>query len=316
MILFAALTFLAFMFFTVAYVLSQALLGHWCGVAVTQVAFGYDLFGRCLVRWRGRRWEYRIGWLPTGGYTKFKSMEDDPGFDDRGFDDPGIETQSKSTSLTTNRSATFVIHDESSAGGCTLEQATTPVKLALVLIGPFIQFLFAFLLMVVPVWQRAPQLEFSPSQEANQLVPSGAPGLRVSERVATISGQCDLIANVSVEALKRFALFQPLTGWGGYLAWLVTGGSAGAKTVYIWMTFVGLTSAMLGAFNLMPLGGLNGGHVVRFLLEPIFRVQRVEKWFMRFTFYSVLYLLVVMFRLFYADLQWLVGHFAFSSVSV
>ncbi len=61
-------------------------LGHFltaraCGVAVDQFSIG---FGRPIVRWRDRTGvEWRIGWLPLGGYVKFAGDENEAGVPDQ-----------------------------------------------------------------------------------------------------------------------------------------------------------------------------------------------------------------------------------------
>lgn len=287
MILFALLTFLAFMLITFLYVLCQAIVGHWCGVGVTHVVVGYEAFGNSLLTWRGRYWEYRIGWLPFGGYTKFKNQMDDELFGDQA------------------RSANqpfFSIEDRPAGGS--LQAASLPVKLVLVMVGPFLQILVAALLMSLAVGAQSRQLEYEPTIESNRLAPSGIPGLRMSEQAATLAGQWNLFLAVSLETMKHYT-YRPLDGWSGFCGWMITGGSVGAESVFGWLTFVGLISAMFGAFNLIPLGGLNGGHILRFLLQPIFGEARIDKWFVPFTICSALLLMLLLCRFLYADIPWM-----------
>ena len=50
------------------------LVARWCGVSVDRFSIG---FGRALVSWRGKSgMEWRIGWIPLGGYVKFSGDED------------------------------------------------------------------------------------------------------------------------------------------------------------------------------------------------------------------------------------------------
>src|SRR5438034_11642340 len=45
------------------------LVARWCGVAVDRFSIG---FGRPIVSWRSRSGtEWRIGWIPLGGYVRF-----------------------------------------------------------------------------------------------------------------------------------------------------------------------------------------------------------------------------------------------------
>jgi regulator of sigma E protease len=53
--------------------LGHFLVARWCGVAVDRFAIG---FGRSLLKWTDRSGvEWRIGWLPLGGYVKFSGDE-------------------------------------------------------------------------------------------------------------------------------------------------------------------------------------------------------------------------------------------------
>ena len=49
------------------------IVARWCGVAVDRFSIG---FGRALVSWRDKSgMEWRIGWIPLGGYVKFSGDE-------------------------------------------------------------------------------------------------------------------------------------------------------------------------------------------------------------------------------------------------
>ena len=54
--------------------LGHFLVARWCGVACDRFSIG---FGRALVSWRDKRgMEWRIGWIPMGGYVRFSGDED------------------------------------------------------------------------------------------------------------------------------------------------------------------------------------------------------------------------------------------------
>lgn len=76
LVLFTALTFAALKLQTFIYAMSQTLLGRWLGIRVVRVTIGLDLFGKYMTVWQGRHWEWRIGLLPFGSSTKFKSADD------------------------------------------------------------------------------------------------------------------------------------------------------------------------------------------------------------------------------------------------
>jgi regulator of sigma E protease len=49
------------------------LVARWCGVAVDRFSLG---FGQAIVSWRGKNgMEWRIGWIPLGGYVRFSGDE-------------------------------------------------------------------------------------------------------------------------------------------------------------------------------------------------------------------------------------------------
>ena len=54
--------------------LGHLLVARWCGVACDRFSIG---FGRSLLSWRDRSgMEWRIGWIPFGGYVRFSGDED------------------------------------------------------------------------------------------------------------------------------------------------------------------------------------------------------------------------------------------------
>lgn len=291
MILFALLTFCAVGFLNFVYVYVQALLAHRYGIGVKRVSVGFEIFDKYLLSWRGRHWDWRIGWLPIGGYTTFKLANEQLNEDD--FSAPQSQSPDETAA------------DVRSGQRC-FEAASTPLKLGLALIAPLTQLCLAIVLLSIPVWQGASQLQFEPTIQTNQLAASALPGLRVGEQTASWSGQMELVSNIGVQAFKRYVLFQPLSGWGGYCGWMVTGGSAGAVSLSHWLTFVGMIAALYSLFNLMPLGGLNGGHVLRFLIEPAMNRGLFEKWFLRYLVVSIVFLIVVFIRMMYADVPWLI----------
>jgi regulator of sigma E protease len=73
-----ALTWIVPFLFVLTLVVTVHEFGHFlaargCGVAIDQFSIG---FGRALVRWRDRSGvEWRIGWLPLGGYVRFSGDE-------------------------------------------------------------------------------------------------------------------------------------------------------------------------------------------------------------------------------------------------
>jgi regulator of sigma E protease len=74
----AALTWILPFLFVLTFVVTVHELGHFlmakaCGVAIERFSIG---FGRAIVRWRDKAGvEWRIGWMPLGGYVKFAGDE-------------------------------------------------------------------------------------------------------------------------------------------------------------------------------------------------------------------------------------------------
>lgn len=71
----AALTYILPFLFVLTIVVTIHELGHfltakWCGVAIDRFSIG---FGRAIAAWRDKSGvEWRIGWMPLGGYVRFK----------------------------------------------------------------------------------------------------------------------------------------------------------------------------------------------------------------------------------------------------
>ncbi|HYD45940.1 MAG TPA: RIP metalloprotease [Phenylobacterium sp.] len=71
----AALTYILPFLFVLTIVVTIHEFGHfltakWCGVAIDRFSIG---FGRAIASWRDRSGvEWRIGWMPLGGYVRFK----------------------------------------------------------------------------------------------------------------------------------------------------------------------------------------------------------------------------------------------------
>jgi membrane-associated protease RseP (regulator of RpoE activity) len=97
-----------------------------------------------------------------------------------------------------------------------------------------------------------------------------------------------------------------LNGWGGIYSWLVTGGAAGSHSSEVWYSVIGLIALLNGIFNLLPLAGLNGSHVVVVALEAIFERQAAEIWFLRYALLTYPLVLSVLIRMLYADVMWIV----------
>lgn len=287
-VIFTILTLTAFLLLTVAYVLSHALLGRWFGVCVVRVAVGHDVFGKCLFEWQGRHWTWRVGLLPIGGYVKFKNIEDENAEGDlSATDGKNVDTN---TELPPD----------------SFEAAGKIQRLGVMFIGPLVHILLGIILLAVPILQESGQLNYAPAQ-ANPLSPSAIPGLVATQDAASWSRNWDLCSNVGLQFVQRFLLFQPLDGWGGFCGWMVTGGAAGAYSVSLWLTYVGLIAVLNGCLNLLPLGGLSGSHVVWVLLESLYEQDKARNIFTVYSLISVLFLFATCcIRVIYADVIWII----------
>ncbi|MBR9801275.1 hypothetical protein GYB59_06070 [bacterium] len=289
--LFTALSFAAFLLLILVFELSHAMLGRWLGIRVIRVSIGYDPFDKYLIAWQGRHWEWRIGILPFGGYTKFRGAEDEPVDVDEFRDDeditPGLDCRPSPPT------------DSFQAAG-------RLARIGVILAGPLSQIVLAIILLAVPVTQRTEQLQYAPRQ-IGQLEPSAVPGLQITQNAATWEGQWELCSDITTQAIRRYVLFQPLDGWGGFCGWLITGGAAGARSISMWLSFIGLIALLNGVFNLLPFGGLNGSHVIRVLLEMVVDADVAERSYTRYTILTILFLFAVQIRIIYADVIWILG---------
>lgn len=140
------------------------IVGRWCGVKADAFSIG---FGRKIVGWTDRRGtEWKIGWLPLGGYVQFAGDRDAVSQPDAGWQNlPDAE-----------RSHTF---------------PAQPVwkRALIVLAGPLTNFLFAILIfaafnMTYGVPTTPPVIsEVQPKSAADEA------GLRSGDRIAAINGQ-------------------------------------------------------------------------------------------------------------------------------
>ena len=82
-----ALTYIIPFLFVLTLVVTVHELGHfltakWCGVAIDRFSIG---FGRAIAHWRDRSGvEWRIGWLPLGGYVRFSGDDNAASVPDSG----------------------------------------------------------------------------------------------------------------------------------------------------------------------------------------------------------------------------------------
>ena len=140
------------------------IVGRWCGVKVDAFSIG---FGRKIVGWTDKRGtEWKIGWLPLGGYVQFAGDRD-------AVSQPDAEWQNLPPA---ERSHTF---------------PAQPVwkRAAIVLAGPLTNFLFA--IAIFAAFNMAYGVPATPpvigGVEAGSA--ADAAGLKAGDRIARINGQ-------------------------------------------------------------------------------------------------------------------------------
>lgn len=142
---------------------------------------------------------------------------------------------------------------------------------------------------------------------AIRVEPSGVPDLSLTNRPATFQSQIDLCGNTFVEFFLRLFTLQSLEGWGGILSCFVTCGAAANASVGAWMSCFGTLCVFLGIQNLIPLGSLNGGHLVMLFYETFFGKppERVLNAWFKIGILIVLFVCVVLIS---RDFVWAAGN--------
>ncbi|WP_374525499.1 RIP metalloprotease RseP [Sphingopyxis sp.] len=167
------------------------IVGRWCGVKADAFSIG---FGRKLVGWTDKRGtEWKIGWLPLGGYVQFAGDRD-------AVSQPDARWQ---TLPAEERSHTF---------------PAQPVwkRALIVLAGPLTNFLFAILIFAA--FFMAYGTPTLPPVVGGVQAGSAAEaaGLRVGDRIARIDGQAiesfDAIPNMVAYDLGRPAVLDVVRG--------------------------------------------------------------------------------------------------------
>lgn len=140
------------------------IVGRWCGVKADTFSIG---FGRKLVAWTDKRGtEWKIGWLPLGGYVQFAGDRD-------AVSQPSADWQ---TMPAADRAHSF---------------PAQPVwkRAAIVFAGPATNFLFAILILACFAWIGGQPVTppIAGSIEAGSA--AAAADLRVGDRIITIDGR-------------------------------------------------------------------------------------------------------------------------------
>lgn len=275
-IFFVVLTFAAFGLVQAIYTTLQAVVGWLAGATVEAISVGCgpNVFEKtiCGISWR-------VGAIPVGSYTRFLSPSDEQ--------PPGTDATVSAKSP-----------DKVSFGD-------VPIlgRVATLLIGPLSSAFIGLVCVAVPIWTGGDQVVIN-DKLPMQLGKTGVPYLTVDQRASTWFGQEQLLANTFVEFSFRAMTFKSLKGWGGYLAWLSTLGSAGVNSPAVWLSCFGVTMIGMGVANLLPVPILNGGYIVLHLTQAVFG-RFPPKYVAAANGFGLIFVLLMFGRMVLADISWL-----------
>ncbi|MGL6097885.1 MAG: site-2 protease family protein [Fimbriiglobus sp.] len=255
-----------------AYVFAQAVVGAALGATVKEVSVGY---GPAVWEWSGLPWKVKLGAIPLGGYTSFRGFGGDDD-DDRESDEPQPGD---------------------------IANLPIPSRAIIMLVGPATNLAIGVILLALPVAVGAGQVVRGDA--GRPVVPSGFGPLAVTDTPATLDGQLRLVEAPLLDTVGRLLTFRSLGEQGGYVAVGSTMARAGADSPWAWATILGLVAIGCGVFNLAPVPGLNGGHLVFLALEAVAGRRTAESVSLPLLWVGLLYVMIVMGRLFVADVQWL-----------
>jgi membrane-associated protease RseP (regulator of RpoE activity) len=275
-IFFVVVTFAAFGMVQAIYVLVQTTVGWLAGATVEAVAVGCgpNAFEKTI---RGVSW--RVGAIPWGGYTKFFGQDD--------------EQSPEADAIVSTRSPDKVSFQDLPILG----------RAATLLVGALSSAFIGLVCVAVPIWAGSDQVVVN-EKLPMQLGKTGVPYLTVDQCASTWIGQEQLLTNTFVEFSFRSLTFKSLKGWGGYVAWLSTLGSAGVNSPSAWLSCFGVTMIGIGVANLLPIPILNGGHIVLLLTQAVFG-KLPPRYLSAMHLFGLLFLLLMFGRMVLADISWL-----------
>jgi len=202
------------------YCITQAVVGRAFGIEVEVVAVGYKPFGAGIT-WRGSHWEWQIGLVPLGGFTRFADADNVAPIEN-GFDQENHLIDGKDAP------------EGSKPPKGTVQAASSLAIIVVLAVGPLSQFVFGAALLLAPVFLGSDQIVRSEGETTLQ--PTSVGQLAIVSRPATLESQIELCRSLSVSAFNRFLFIKPLKPWGGLIGAVVTCGAAGTTSVYAWMT--------------------------------------------------------------------------------
>jgi membrane-associated protease RseP (regulator of RpoE activity) len=253
---------------TAVYVLAQAFVGIAAGIKAEAISVG---FGPVLFRRTVRGCELRLSAIPWGGYTKFRGMEP------AGADEPP---------------------------GSYL-RASPWMRMAVCLIGPITNLAAGLVFPAIPVEKGADQM-VAASRGATEVQSCAVEGLAFRPQPSTWESQIRLVRETAGEFARRTVLFESLDGWGGPVGFVVTSGAIARVSVMGWLTAQGVLLIASGLFNLLPVPALNGFQFLVTAFEMIFRGKPSDRAVVFLTYVGLFVLLVLMGRVLYADIVWVI----------
>jgi membrane-associated protease RseP (regulator of RpoE activity) len=260
----------------VVFHLTIAFVGTFFGIRVREVGIGY---GPTVLKKVGPNWTFRVAAIPLAGYTQFH------GFDDLAPDDMPV------------------LQDGSpQAGG--YRDASPLAQMLTVLSGPLAVALLGVVCIAAPIWVGARQLEACSSDESF-VHPCGVRGLRLGHEPVSWQSQIALFRDTAVEFTIRLATFRSLDGWGALVAFFLTAGGVGVLSFAGWLSSIGVLLLWVGAFNLLPVPGLNGFQFLLALGRWASGRALPEKARIAMTYVGLLAILVFSGRVAWVDLRWL-----------
>lgn len=294
---------LAFYAIIAVYVVAQAVFARMLGLKVECVAIGYAIPERFAIRWKGRHWEWRIGWLPLGGYTKFRNRNDINSVASEVSESDGDLNITTHTGSADDATAGGFASEQ---GGLMFEDISAVARISLMLAGPLSQFALGIAMLLIPLIVGAPQLRLT-SDDAGTIRPVAVSGLSFSSEPSTIQRQVDFVVNVAGYLAPRYFFIEPLKGCGSWIGCFVTLGAVAKQSFSGWLTCVACVAIINGAANLLPIPVLNGGHILFASWAAITGSPVAEHVLIRLTIIGYLFILLIIARMICADVLWLWG---------
>lgn len=233
---------LILMFLVLVHEAGHMVVAKWCGMRVERFSI---FFGRPLARFTRGETEYRLGWLPLGGYVKITGMTRDEEVP------PELVPR-------------------------TYYAATTWKKVATIFAGPFVNLLVAFICFAAYFWIGVPALQATNAVESVSAgSPAAAVGIVPGDRIVAVNGvatrgdaglaraRAELQANPGKPVTVRFARDGQVRTASATLA--SAAGSGGRQIGRLGVQFAVLEGARESAG---VVGGLtNGARVTWFVIE-------------------------------------------------